>query len=88
MQGFRFVEQAKKMEKEMLKLLILQLEQIPTAIACAKLYMNMRNKGITVRKSQDVIIGYYCIHFKLPLLHIDKDFENMATVADLKIYET
>ncbi len=87
LQGFRFIEQAKEMEKEMLKMLILQLEQIPTAIACAKLYMNLRNNGIAVRKSQDVIIGYYCIHFKLPLLHSDKDFENMATAADLKIYE-
>jgi len=86
LQGFRYIEQAKEMEKEMLKMLILQLEQILTAIGCAKLYMSLRNKGITIRKSQDVIIGYYAIHFNIPLLHSDKDFGFMAQETDLKIY--
>ena len=86
LQGFKHVGQAKAMEKEMLKLFILELDQIPTAIESAKLYLKLRNKGITIRKSQDVIIGYYCIHFNLPLLHSDKDFENMARETNLKIY--
>ncbi len=31
-------------------------------------------KGVTVRKTIDVIIGTFCIHRDLSLLHDDQDF--------------
>jgi len=54
------------------------------AIQSAKSYRKLRKKGITVRKTIDVIIGTYCITENLPLLHDDKDFDPMAEHLGLK----
>ena len=41
---------------------------------CAENYRVLRKKGITIRKTTDVIIATYCIEQKLPLLFSDQDF--------------
>lgn len=41
---------------------------------CAKNYRSLRKKGITIRKTSDVIIATFCIGHKLPLLFSDRDF--------------
>ena len=35
----------------------------------------LRSKGITPRKTVDMIIGTYCIVHGLALLHADRDFD-------------
>ena len=35
----------------------------------------LRKKGVTVRKTIDVLIATFCIEKNLPLLHSDKDFD-------------
>lgn len=42
---------------------------------CAENYRYLRKKGITVRKTNDVIIATYCIEHQLPLLYTDRDFD-------------
>jgi hypothetical protein len=44
------------------------------AIKSAVNFRLLRKKGITVRKTADVIIASFCIDQKLPLLFSDKDF--------------
>ncbi len=41
---------------------------------CAENYRALRKKGITVRKTTDVIIATFCIEHRMPLLFIDRDF--------------
>lgn len=41
---------------------------------CADNYRALRRKGITIRKTNDVIIATYCIHNRMPLLFKDHDF--------------
>jgi len=41
---------------------------------CAENYRFLRKKGITVRKTSDVIIATFCIDNKLPLLFSDRGF--------------
>ncbi|MDA1369313.1 MAG: PIN domain nuclease [Proteobacteria bacterium] len=41
---------------------------------CAKNYRALRKKGITIRKTSDVIIATFCIDHKMALLFSDKDF--------------
>lgn len=41
---------------------------------CANNYRKLRKKGITIRKTIDVIISTFCIENDIPLLHNDKDF--------------
>nr|WP_284509745.1 hypothetical protein [Salinivibrio costicola] len=44
------------------------------ALVCADNYRALRKKGITIRKTADVIIATFCIEKKLPLLFLDRDF--------------
>lgn len=45
------------------------------AIKSAENFRTLRKKGITVRKTADVIIASFCINRKIPLLFSDKDFK-------------
>ena len=44
------------------------------AIKSADNYRILRKKGVTIRKTIDIIIGTFCIENELVLLHNDKDF--------------
>ena len=55
------------------------------AIKSAENFRKLRKKGITIRKTADVIIATYCIEHRLPLLFSDKDFKPF--VQHLKLAE-
>ena len=40
----------------------------------ARNYRKLRDLGVTVRKTADVIIGTFCIERRCALLHDDRDF--------------
>jgi hypothetical protein len=54
------------------------------ALESATNYRLLRRKGVTVRKTIDVMIGTFCIHHRLPLLHDDRDFDPMEKHLGLK----
>jgi len=45
----------------------------------------LRKKGVTVRKTIDVMIGTFCVHYRLPLLHDDRDFDPMEKFLGLDV---
>ena len=45
------------------------------AIKASENYRTLRKKGITIRKTADVIIATFCIEHDLPLLFSDRDFD-------------
>jgi predicted nucleic acid-binding protein len=51
----------------------------------AKLYRELRKKGITVRKPNDCLIATYAIRNNIPLLQDDKDFRLIVQHSKLKI---
>jgi len=55
------------------------------AIESAMNYRYLRKKGVTVRKTIDVIIGTFCIHHQLALLHDDRDFDPMVAFLGLEV---
>ena len=55
------------------------------AVESAKNYRILRKKGVTVRKTIDVIIATFCIENDLPLLHSDRDFKIMERHLNLKV---
>jgi len=57
------------------------------ALESAMNYRYLRRKGVTVRKTIDVIIGTFCIHNQLTLLHCDRDFDPMVTFLGLEIID-
>ena len=54
------------------------------AITSANNFRKLRKKGITIRKTADVIIATYCIENKIPLLFSDKDFMPFVDNLSLK----
>lgn len=53
------------------------------AIAVARNFRSLRRRGITVRKTIDLLIGAWCIENRGPLLHNDGDFRPMARYLGL-----
>jgi hypothetical protein len=58
------------------------------ALESAMNYRLLRKKGVTVRKTIDVIIGTFCIHNQLALLHDDRDFDPMVKFLGLEVVDT
>jgi predicted nucleic acid-binding protein len=48
------------------------------AVVAARNFRSLRRRGITVRKTIDLLIGTWCIENRRPLLHSDSDFHLMA----------
>jgi predicted nucleic acid-binding protein len=53
------------------------------AVAAARNFRALRRRGITVRKTIDLLIGTWCIENRRPLLHNDGDFRPMARYLGL-----
>jgi predicted nucleic acid-binding protein len=56
------------------------------AIQSAQNYRRLRQAGVTVRKTIDVIIATFCITESLTLLHDDRDFDPMVPLLSLKTF--
>jgi len=54
------------------------------AIRTAENYQTLRARGVTVRKTIDMIIGTFCIERGLPLLFSDRDFQPLVDHLGLK----
>lgn len=53
------------------------------AVQAARNFRTLRKKGITVRKTIDVIIATFCIANGFPLIHNDRDFDPMEKYLGL-----
>lgn len=58
-----------------------------TSLDAARLYRQLRKKGVTIRKPNDCLIAAYALHFDLELCHNDVDFDHIAAHTDLKIWK-
>jgi predicted nucleic acid-binding protein len=85
LQGIRNDEDYHAVKENFLGINILTLDQVDSAIGAADIYRALRKTGITIRKSNDCVIAYYCLALGMPLLSSDKDFNKIASEFDLKI---
>ncbi len=74
LQGFRNDRHYREARSKLLLLDQYQLLNTDLALKSATNYRALRKKGITIRKTNDVIIATFCIEYRLPLLHVDQDF--------------
>ena len=74
LQGFRSDKDFKVAKNVLTSLTVHDLIGKELAIKSANNFRKLRKKGITIRKTADVIIATYCIENKIPLLFTDKDF--------------
>jgi predicted nucleic acid-binding protein len=85
LQGFRSDSDYESAKSYLSALPFHQIGGYRVAVQSARNYRMLRKKGVTVRKTMDVIIGTYCILEGLPLLHDDRDFDPMAAHLSLKV---
>lgn len=75
LQGFRHEKDYKVAKNLLEELTVFDLLGKKMAIKSADNFRKLRKKGLTIRKTADVIIATYCIEHSLPLLFSDKDFQ-------------
>jgi predicted nucleic acid-binding protein len=77
LQGARDDGQAARIERALREYAIVSLLDERLAVQAARNYRRLRDLGITIRKTADIIIGTFCIEHRHSLLHEDRDFEPM-----------
>lgn len=85
LQGIRNDRDYRTLKKKLLKLPLVNLCEKKIALKSAENYRLMRKKGLTIRSSIDLIIATFCSEHKLPLLHIDRDFELFSKFIPLEL---
>lgn len=75
LQGFRHDKDYRTAKTLFENVTIFEMLGRDMAIESAENYRALRKKGITIRKTADVIIASFCIKQKLPLLFSDKNFK-------------
>ncbi len=75
LQGFRRDADYRKARRLLDTLEMRTLGGRQIALAAAENYRILRRRGITPRKTIDMIIGTYCLIYGIELLHADRDFD-------------
>jgi predicted nucleic acid-binding protein len=78
LQGLDDERTASEVEGLMRRFEIVPMAGDAIAVAAARNFRSLRRRGITVRKTIDLLIGTWCIENRRPLLHNDSDFHPMA----------
>ncbi len=85
LQGFRNDKDYQTAKSLLLELPCYDICNTELAVKSAENFRTLRKKGITVRKTIDMIIATFCIENGLPLLHNDKDFSSIAEGLNLRV---
>ena len=87
LQGIRDDKDYNKTKKALETLEQFELFGSSMVIECADNFRTLRKKGLTIRKTADLIIASFCIKNKIPLLYSDRDFipfsEHLGLIASL-----
>ena len=85
LQCFKSDSDFNKAKKLLSNFRFMEMLGLKLAVKSAENYRLLRKKGVTVRKTIDVIIGTFCIHYNISLLHDDQDFDPLTKLLGLKI---
>ena len=85
LQGIRTEAQFRKSRRKLLELPVFEGFTAELAIASARNFRTLRDRGITVRKSIDCIIATFCIVEGYQLLHRDRDYDAFEAHLALRV---
>jgi hypothetical protein len=77
LQGARDEAHATRIERGLRRFDVVPLLDADLAPRAARNYRKLRDLGVTIRKTADIIIGTFCIEHRCSLLHDDRDFAPM-----------
>ena len=78
LQGLESERMAQEVEALLRRFEIVPMAGDAIAVAAAHNFRSLRRRGITIRRTIDLLIGTWCIENRAPLLHNDSDFRPMA----------
>ena len=85
LQGARDDAHAQRIERGLRRYTLVPLLDSELAPRAAQNYRKLRELGITIRKTADIIIGTFCIEHRHSLLHDDRDFAPMEEHLGLMV---
>jgi predicted nucleic acid-binding protein len=83
LQGLDSEREARDVEALLRRFDIVPMAGDAIATTAARNFRSLRRRGVTVRKTIDLLIGTWCIENRRPLLHNDGDFHPMARYLGL-----
>jgi predicted nucleic acid-binding protein len=85
LQGYRDDAVFDRVLRELRRFEIFEASGSDLAIAAARNFRHLRQKGVTVRKTVDCWIATFCIRERHSLLHRDRDFDPFEKMLGLKV---
>jgi predicted nucleic acid-binding protein len=85
LQGARDEAHAARIERGLRQYVIVPLCGVDLAPRVARNYRTLRDLGVTIRKTADLVIGTFCIQHHHRLLHDDRDFSLMEQHLGLTV---
>ena len=85
MQGIRSAPESRQVSSLLLALPRFEMVGFEIAQKSAANYRLLRSRGVTVRKTIDVLVGTFCAEHGFPVVHSDVDFTRMAAHIGLEI---
>lgn len=85
LQGFSTELDARRALSLLDPLEFLEMAGRDVAIESAANYRRLRRRGVTVRKTMDMLIGTYCLIHEHEILHSDRDFDVLAEHLGLRV---
>ncbi|MDM8569598.1 PIN domain nuclease [Thiotrichales bacterium HSG1] len=86
LQGFRYERDFNLARNLLLNFSCHDIAGQEVALLAAENYRTLRRKGITVRKTIDMLIASFCIQHNYELLHNDKDFDVIEKHLSLQVF--
>ena len=78
LQGLGSEREASQVESLLRRFDIVPMAGQAIAVSAARNFRSLRKRGVTIRKTIDLLIGTWCIENRRALLHNDSDFKPMA----------
>ena len=78
LQGARDEQRAARIERDLRQFRMANMLDDELAVRATRNYRDLRGRGVTVRKTIDLIIGTFCVERDHVLLHYDHDFDPMV----------
>jgi hypothetical protein len=85
LQGFRRDRDVDLVAGSLLAFPVLRLERIDDFVDAAQLFRTARRRGRTIRSTIDCLIAAVCIRERAPILHRDRDFDQLARCTALQV---
>lgn len=86
LQGFRYANQRQETALLLREYTLIQ-PTLYTHEQAANIYCHCRSKGLTIRKSMDLVIAALAIEHDIPLLQKDRDFEAISQHFPLNLVQ-